>query len=191
MVTNYDYCVSASGPNPSTGSPTSIPTSTKYSSSTSSSGNGITTPTPVETPIASNCNRFYLVVSGDSCASIASSHGIAQSDFLVWNPSINAACTNLWVGYYVCVNVIRGSTSTSSKLMRTSTRNGVTTPTPTQVGMATNCNTFRLVVSGDQCGTITTNAGITLASFYTWNPGVGLSCQSLWLGYYVCIGILP
>lgn len=62
-------------------------------------------------------------------------------------------------------------------------------PTPYQTGMATNCNKFHMVVSGDECGTIATSAGITLANFYLWNPAVGSTCATLDLGDYVCIGI--
>jgi hypothetical protein len=62
-------------------------------------------------------------------------------------------------------------------------------PTPYQTGMATNCNKFHLVVSGDQCGTVATSAGITLANFYLWNPAVGSTCATLDLGDYVCIGV--
>jgi hypothetical protein len=56
--------------------------------------------------------------------------------------------------------------------------------------MTTSCSTFHLVVSGDQCGTIATAAGITTDQFYAWNTNVGSTCASLWLGYYVCIGVL-
>ena len=62
-------------------------------------------------------------------------------------------------------------------------------PTPYQTGMAANCNKFHFVVSGDQCGTISTTAGITLANFYLWNPAVGSTCATLYLGNYVCIGV--
>jgi hypothetical protein len=62
-------------------------------------------------------------------------------------------------------------------------------PTPYQTGMATNCNKFHFVVSGDECGAIATSAGITLANFYSWNPAVGSTCATLDLGDYVCIGV--
>jgi hypothetical protein len=56
--------------------------------------------------------------------------------------------------------------------------------------MTTSCNRFRLVVDGDQCGTIATEAGVSLSDFYLWNPTVGSSCGSLWAGYYLCIGVI-
>lgn len=78
----------------------------------------------------------------------------------------------------------------TSLIPTTSTGNGISTPTPYQTGMATNCNKFHLVVSGDQCGTIASNAGISLTDFYAWNPAVGSTCSTLDLNDYVCIGTL-
>jgi hypothetical protein len=65
----------------------------------------------------------------------------------------------------------------------------VATPTPTQAGMITTCRRFHLVQSGDKCGTIASENNISLSDFYRWNPGVGSSCGSLWLDYYVCVGV--
>lgn len=65
----------------------------------------------------------------------------------------------------------------------------MTTPTPYESGMVTDCGAFHLVVSGDDCADIAANANITVDEFYTWNPTVGTSCSDLWLDYYVCVGI--
>jgi hypothetical protein len=56
--------------------------------------------------------------------------------------------------------------------------------------MTSDCDLFHLVVSGDGCYAIATAADISLADFYTWNPAVGSTCATLYLGYYVCIGVL-
>jgi hypothetical protein len=135
------------------------------------------------------CNTFYLVQSGDQCGMIASSHGISLSKFYLWNPAVGSTCATLDAGDYVCVNIV-GGTTTTAQPTTTSAGNGVATPTPYQAGMTTSCNKFHLVVSGDQCGMIASNAGITLANFYSWNPAVGSTCATLDLGDYVCIGIL-
>jgi hypothetical protein len=146
-----------------------------------------------------DCDAFYLVVSSDTCADIASSAGISVSDFESWNPTVGSDCSGLWLDYYVCIGIVGGNTSsttttttTTSTSMSTSTStgNGVTTPTPYETGMVDDCDTFHLVVSGDDCADIASDAGITLDEFYTWNPTVGTSCSGLWLGYYVCVGIL-
>jgi LysM repeat protein len=154
--------------------------------------NGISTPQPIQTGLVANCNKFYLVQSGDSCAPVAAKFGVPLSTFYAWNPAVGTTCANLDVGDYVCVDIIGfvPSTTTTTHPTTTTAGNGVTTPTPIEPGMVTNCNKFHYVVSGDQCGTIATAAGITLANFIAWNPMVGSTCSDLWLSAYVCIGIL-
>ncbi|KAK8091448.1 LysM domain-containing protein [Apiospora hydei] len=150
------------------GTTTSTPTNTGTSmatTTTTTAGNGISTPTPTQAGMAGNCDAFYLVQSGDNCAAIASSHGISLPDLYAWNPAIGSGCEALW-------------------------GNGVATPTPTQAGMTDNCRAFHLVASGDNCGDIASAAHVSLSDFYAWNPSVGSDCASLWLGYYVCIGLL-
>jgi hypothetical protein len=44
-------------------------------------------------------------------------------------------------------------------------------------------------VSGDTCDGIVAKFSITLAEFYAWNPAVGSTCATLFLGYYYCVGI--
>jgi hypothetical protein len=63
-------------------------------------------PSPIQTPIDQNCNKFYLVSSSSAtCAAIVKSSGISLANFYKWNPSINSECTNLWLSYYVCTGV--------------------------------------------------------------------------------------
>ncbi|OKL55215.1 hypothetical protein UA08_09512 [Talaromyces atroroseus] len=160
--------------------------STSVTTSSSSSGDGISTPTPIQTGMVSNCDAFHLVVSGDTCAALATAAGISLTNFYAWNPAVGTSCTGLDLGDYVCI----GITGSTSATQTTSTGNGVTTPTPTQAGMVTDCDEFHDVVSTDSCDSIAEAANISLSDFYAWNSGVGSSCGSLWLGYYVCTGIL-
>ena len=55
--------------------------------------------------IVSNCKKCRLVKSGDTCDTIDKAQGISLSQFLKWNPYVNAKCDNLWLGSYVCVGV--------------------------------------------------------------------------------------
>jgi hypothetical protein len=135
--------------------------------------------------MVTDCKTFYLVVAGDQCGLNATAMGITLADFYAWNPAVGSACEALLSQYYVCVGVIGGTVAQTT----TSPGNGVATPTPIQPGMITTCKKFHLVVSGDQCALIATAAGFTLANFYQWNSYVGDTCASLWLGYYVCIGV--
>ncbi|KAK8036446.1 carbohydrate-binding module family 50 protein, partial [Apiospora marii] len=36
--------------------------------------------------LATNCNNFHLVTSGDSCSVIETQYGIGAADFGLWNP---------------------------------------------------------------------------------------------------------
>ncbi|KAK3681706.1 hypothetical protein B0T22DRAFT_502239 [Podospora appendiculata] len=157
--------------------------------STTSAGNGIATPTPVQPNVATNCNKFHKVVSGNQCGTLAAQYGISLANLYAWNPTVGTACAGLWADYYICVGVIGSIPNTSIRTTTTSAGNGIATPTPILTGMIASCKKFHLVVSGNQCGTLATQYGITMANFYAWNTGVGSSCGSLWAGYYVCVGI--
>ncbi|RYP13788.1 hypothetical protein DL765_006737 [Monosporascus sp. GIB2] len=69
-------------------------------------GNGIATPTPTQAGMVSNCKAFYKVVSGDTCATIASKYKITSAQFIRWNPAAKSDCTGLWSNTYACVAVL-------------------------------------------------------------------------------------
>lgn len=143
---------------------TSTPTTTVVASTTS-----ITTPSPVQSDIAANCDTFYQVISGDSCYVVASTYGITLANFYSWNPAVGSSCPNLDVGDYVCVEVT------------------AIPPAPTQPGAISTCTAWHYVVSGDGCYSISEEYGITTNEFYTWNTGVGDTCANLYLNCYVCV----
>lgn len=56
--------------------------------------------------------------------------------------------------------------------------------------MVSDCDEFYQVNSTDTCASIAASAGISLASFYAWNPDIGSNtCKTLKPNYYVCIDI--
>ena len=179
---NVYVCVSIIGVSPS---------SVVKTVTTTKPANGISTPTPIQPGMVNNCDAFHFVVQGDGCAAITSKYGISLSQFYTWNPEIGTSCANLWLDVYVCVSIIGvGPTPTTTLKTSTTTKgNGIATPTPIQPGMTTSCKKFWKVVSGDGCASIAQKGGISLTNFYKWNPGVGSNCESLWLDYYVCIGV--
>lgn len=179
-----DYvCVDVIGSTPT-------PTTMIISTSMTTTGDGISTPTPYQTGMATNCDSFHLVVSGDECAAITTEYGISLTEFYDWNPAVGTSCEYLDLGDYVCVDVIGTTAVASTTVTPTSTGNGITTPTPYQTGIATNCDNFHFVVNGDECAAIATEYGISLTQFYDWNPAVGTSCEYLDLGDYVCVNTL-
>lgn len=147
--------------------------------------NGIATPTPTQPGMVSNCDLFYKVVTGDTCETIAAKNGISTTQFLTWNTKIGgAACNGLWADAYVCVSTIGHTPSP------TNPGNGITTPTPTQAGMVSNCDAFHHVVSGDTCATIASKHGVTVAQLAAWNNVGGTGCPGLWADVYLCVSII-
>jgi LysM repeat protein len=134
--------------------------------------------------MVTNCSRFYEVQTGDTCTTIASDAGVTIAQLADWNTEIGGtACTGIWAGYYLCTGVIGG---TPTDPMPTPDP----TPKPIQDGMVDNCNRWHLVDTGDECGTIASEAGITVAQLTTWNTGIGgAACTGMWAGYYLCTGV--
>lgn len=145
-------------------------------------GNGVSTPTPIQSGMVSNCNKFHVVGKTTTCQGIVDYNKITMANFLKWNAGVNSGCTNLGLGNYMCVGVIGGSEPTPTK-----TAGGVVTPTPTQAGMIQGCTKFHPVSSTTTCEGILNYNKITLAQFYKWNPAVKSDCSNLWKDTYACV----
>ncbi|RSL84063.1 hypothetical protein CEP51_004161 [Fusarium floridanum] len=145
-------------------------------------GNGISTPTPIQSGMVSNCNKFHVVGKTTTCQGIVDYNKITMADFLKWNAGVNSGCTNIELGNYMCVGVIATSEPTP-----TTTTSGVVTPTPTQEGMIQGCTKFHPVSSTTTCEGILNYNKITLAQFCKWNPAVKSDCSNLWKDTYACV----
>ncbi|KZL74226.1 LysM domain-containing protein [Colletotrichum tofieldiae] len=113
---DFYVCVGrGSGTGTGTSSSAAVPSTTTASRtsssavvpSTTTSSGAVATPTPIQGGMVSGCKEFYFVKSGDGCWAIANDHGIALSDFYLWNPAVNTGgeCAGLWPDVYVCVGV--------------------------------------------------------------------------------------
>lgn len=200
-VPQTSWCIDAFGePAPPAPTTTTTRTSTTRTTTTTTSrstttpaptpttpANGITTPFPIQERMVTNCNKFYYVPTGASCQSVLDTNKVSLSDFVKWNPAVGTNCNTLWANTHACVGVIGGATPTTPA-------NGISTPTPTQDGMVSNCDRFHLVRSGDTCSTIGARNGIKASRISDWNKSVGASCTALRTGANVCtrtIGFVP
>ncbi|CAK7210855.1 hypothetical protein SBRCBS47491_000919 [Sporothrix bragantina] len=183
LLTGYYVCVGVPGASTSSAKPTSTSTTTtskttsttsKTTSTTSKTSTASAVPSPLQPGTFDNCTSYHLVVAGDSCSAIESAAGISSAEFAAWNSGVNADCSNIDVGYYLCVGGGGGSVSTI--------------PSPLQPGTFDNCTAYHLVVSGDSCSAIESDAGITSAQFAAWNSGVNADCTNIDVGYYLCVG---
>ncbi|CAK7205840.1 hypothetical protein SEUCBS139899_008619 [Sporothrix eucalyptigena] len=154
--------------------------------STPATPTGSPLPSPTQDGLTDKCNRFYKVTKGDTCAKIVSKFGtFSLPDFYSWNPAVGTDCSGLWLDTYVCVGVPGTPTA------KPTPKPTPTGPSPVQDGIDPSCNSFYKVVKGDTCQKIVDahKSTLTLANFYKWNPAVGTDCASLYLDYYVCIGV--
>jgi hypothetical protein len=111
---------------------------------------------------------FYKVSSGDSCGSIVSKYGtFSLTDFYKWNPAVGNQCAGLWLDYYVCVGVTgTPTTKPTTTAAPVPTSNA---PGPIQEGIASDCQRYHEIVSGDQCAAIVSKyKTFTLQDFYKW-----------------------
>ncbi|PYH37474.1 uncharacterized protein BO87DRAFT_404513 [Aspergillus neoniger CBS 115656] len=143
-------------------------------------------PTPQMPGIVDNCDEYYKVASGDNCETISKSYGISTAQFKSWNIKVNDDCSNLWLDYYVCVHTPGTTTTTTAAPDPT---NDPSSPTPQLPGIVENCKSFHLIKDGENCWSISNEAGISLAQLREWNTELNAACDNLWLGYYVCIGV--
>ncbi|KAH7420080.1 hypothetical protein BKA64DRAFT_563224 [Cadophora sp. MPI-SDFR-AT-0126] len=157
--------------------------------------NGVVTPTPTQTGMVGNCNKFHFVTTADTgCYDLAAAEGISLDNFYSWNPAVGTDCSHFITGVYVCVGTGSSSpsTTTTKPVTTTSAGNGISTPTPTQqTGMTSSCNKFHFVTTSDTgCYDLAAASGISLDDFYAWNPAVGTDCAHFITGVYVCIGVI-
>ncbi|KAL4994067.1 hypothetical protein BDV10DRAFT_189402 [Aspergillus recurvatus] len=170
-------------------STTDQPTTTTTSATATATGDS---PSPTQPGLAADCDRFHKVASGDQCDTIEANYGITNAQFSSWNPYIDDNCSNLWLDYYVCVHVPGASATTSEPAPApTSSSPSTDVPSPTQAGIDKNCDKYHKVASGDQCGTIESEYGISHIDFTEWNPSIDEKCSNLWLDYYVCVHVAP
>ncbi|KAJ6492288.1 hypothetical protein C8R45DRAFT_990841 [Mycena sanguinolenta] len=104
-----------------------------------------------------NCTTYYTVASGDSCTAIDTKYDIALSDLLRWNTALTSACTTIQLNEAYCV-----------------------------AGGGNACSKIYTVASGNNCGSIESQFGVTLDNLLAWNPWLTSSC-ALEIGQNVCV----
>jgi len=94
---------------------------------------------------------------------------------------VGSNCLNLWLGYAYCVAGPASTVSPSAAASPT------TSTAPTRTGTASGCSTYYTVQSGDSCQKIEDTFAVTFQQLYNWNTNIGSNCESLWVGYSVCV----
>lgn len=196
VAASSSYCIGLSG-----------------TATTSAGAVAVQTPSPRAAGEVANCTEWYAPQSYDTCAGILIVFELTVDVLYAMNPSVGADCTGMALGTYYCISTYPDgvpaglygdggsatssgvtstsatSTATSTSSTTTSTGGGVPTPSPVQPGIASNCDDYYFVQSGDGCWAISNTYGISLDDFYAWNPAVKTDCTGLQADVYVCIGV--
>ncbi|KAL8836527.1 MAG: hypothetical protein Q9170_002882 [Blastenia crenularia] len=163
------------------GNTAGTPDNTTTSTSTSATGTSPTAaPSPTQSGITVGCTKYVQAQNGDWCSKFAQANNITPDQLYAWNTVLGSGgskCdTQFFLGYYYCVAATPPSV-----------------PSPTQAGIASNCNKYKIAQSGDWCSKFAQDNGITTDNLYAWNPVLGSggsNCDTqFFLGYYYCIGI--
>lgn len=94
-----------------------------------STGDGISTPSPIQTGMISTCDKFYLVASEDTCAAITTTAGVSLTTFYAWNPAVGSSFADLEVSEYICIDIIRSTTTAvTTTTTATTSGDGISTP---------------------------------------------------------------
>lgn len=150
-------------------------------------------PSPTQPGISPLCTEYVIANKGDDCSSLPRLWKVSAVDFFSWNqilgPNGENCDTQLFLGYYYCIDVAPTVTLTSS----IPTSSTMSTPEPTQSGIISNCNKFAESIPGLGCDAFAAAKGITPEQLYTWNPILGIAganCASkFWAGEYYCVGV--
>jgi hypothetical protein len=141
--------------------------------------------TPTQTGSIADCGRYYSVVSGDTCNQICLVYGITFDQLQDFNPYLNNDCTNLWLGYSVCIAKVSPDPVSTGGLC--GPNNDFATCNGTSFGQC--CSTSGYCGDGDAyCGAGNCYSGACTGSSTTTTNGTcgpdwgGLTCDNLGFG---------
>ena len=90
LYLGYYYCIAVPG-TPTTRTSTSTTKTTSKTPTPTPKG-----PQPQQPGIVSNCNKYYLVKSGDSCYTIEQAQHVSAANFLKWNTGIKRLASSFF-----------------------------------------------------------------------------------------------
>ena len=100
------------------------------------------------------------------------------------NPSIDAGCDNLVAGLNYC---ILPTADWNGTVTGNTTQTTIPAPAPTPPGTTDSCYEWHTIVSGDYCGLLENEFGITMLQLQVWNPSLLPDCSNLLLDEAYCV----
>ncbi|KAK8089858.1 hypothetical protein PG997_004819 [Apiospora hydei] len=151
------------------------------------------------------CNNWYLVNPADTCEMIVSTNSwLTLENLHAWNPTLDADCSGLYAGWWLCIGV---PTTSTEEFGWTTTDVPANVPTfagnytfttlpevdstfiaePTQTGIVSGCLSYYKAQDGDTCRSIVDGHFLTEEDFMAMNPALNGNCDGMWLNYYYCV----
>ena len=107
LTAGQSYCMvgTVTGPTSTTSTTVTTSKSTTAATTTTTSKTVTTTtttttgtaPGPTQPGTPADCDKFHLVLSGDTCDTIAAKYSITVAQFKSWNPTIDTGMSWLWI----------------------------------------------------------------------------------------------
>jgi len=79
------------------------------------------------------------------------------------------------------------STTQTSTNATPSTMQTTSSAAPMQTGLSKSCTKLYTVAAGASCAGIEQQFNVTFNQLLQWNPAIGTNCESLWVGFAVCV----
>lgn len=122
-----------------------------------------------------SCSNYCEIVYG--CEDLIDENSITMDQLVAWNTWLAGDCdaalfANLdkFATRVFCIGVDNSISTSQSNTVTVTTTQSATPAAPTQTGVASGCQKFHIVPSGDTCPSIESEYGITATQFYQWNP---------------------
>ena len=141
-------------------------------------------------PEAAKC-KAYVVADDDECLGITRRFGLRLSEFLSWNPEIDAKCRNLLVHKQttVCVSQPGGEYTIPDAAWEKPPQPSA--PAVVKRGVLAEgtkkCARFHRYVGRESCTALMMRYAITHADFLFLNPSVEPNCGNLAEGHNYCV----
>lgn len=125
--------------------------------------------------VVDNCGKFYLVLDGDSCASMYKRNNIRTSDIIVWN-RLHSRFNDLWLETYANFGVVGGNPAAT--VTPASANNGVENTAAVRICNVDNCKRFYMAEGADSYASIVQKRNIRTLISYLGTDGTAAAPTS-------------
>jgi len=136
---------------------------------------------PYATDTIKSCAIVVPANDFETCDSIAKIWDLSAKQFLTYNPSVGADCSNLKIAQQYCVQV----NAEPKEYLKPIPPKGKPAPGPT-AGVIPSCDSYYKVYPEDTCDNLSKFYRMSKEALLSMNPGLGADCSKLKVDNYIC-----